>query len=536
MRTIRTAFFPLVCECIFSDMTFLFPVGFRSLACANLADIFGCVLEGEFLNICDCDLTVTLNLMEEFVLLPLEKNVETLEDFGLTRNQAKVYLASARLRLASVSQISKVAKVRREDVYRILPKLEKMGLVERMLGTPVKIRATPVKEALSILVRNEEEEARKRVSVMKDKKETFLKNFAQVPRIKLEEKTNFALLSKRESIVAKMLTMMKKAESEFCIVCSRSQIMQFIHALGEELQKTIKKGVRIRIVSGLPEYEDSLPRVLEDRLSPGDSVELRYGDLRSSHYIIVDFKEALISTTTEGNMGEHPCLWTNSDSLVGVFQGDFENLWHNSVGWKNIETTAVPEKVTSFIEQLRPTNHVIFVYDNPEAKYKVLFNYLKVGLNNGEVGVYVASDETPGQIREAMKKSGIDAEKHEKAGALCIYGYEEAYIIDGKFDFATTMNFWNNLYDEASKQGFKGLRVTGEMACFFKHGLVQELIGYEKALHSTLDIPMIAVCAYNAKNLNKTKDPINIFNELSRAHSTTLFTGLEDRLGRMEIR
>ncbi|MCZ2856768.1 MAG: hypothetical protein O2U62_06710, partial [Candidatus Bathyarchaeota archaeon] len=72
-----------------------------------------------------------------------EKNVEILTDFGLTGNQAKVYLAAARLRLASVGQISKVSKVRREDVYRILPKLEKMGLVERLLGKPTKIRATP---------------------------------------------------------------------------------------------------------------------------------------------------------------------------------------------------------------------------------------------------------------------------------------------------------------------------------------------------------------------------------------------------------
>jgi len=98
------------------------------------------------------------------------------------------------------------------------------------------------------------------------------------------------------------------------------------------------------------------------------------------------------------------------------------------------------------------------------------------------------------------------------------------------------MNLWNRLYNEAIKHGFKGLRVTGEMACFFKHGLVQELVGYEKALHRVLDIPIIAICAYNAKMLNQSKDPINIFNELSRAHGTTLFTGLDNRLGRMEIR
>ena len=474
--------------------------------------------------------------MEGFVLLPSEKNVEMLLDFGLTRNQAKVYIAIARLRLATVGQISRVSKVRREDVYRILPKLQKMGLVEKLLGTPAKIRATPVEEALSILIKHEEETARKRVSALKVQTETFLKHFARAPRLEVEAKANFVLLSKRESIIGRGLSMLKNAEREVDIVGSRNKLMQFMHAFAEELKRIVKKGGRIRMISELPEYEDSLPRVIEELISPGNSVDLRYADVPSSHYMIVDFIETLIATTTRGNMAENPCLWTNSDSLVGVFQGDFENLWHNAISWKTIETIAVPEKVIRFMEQLRPTNHLIFVYDSAEAKYNVLFNYLKVGLDNGEAGVYVATDEDPGQIREAMKRFGIKAEKHEETGALQILGYEDVYIIGGKFSMPTTVNIWNKLYNKALKQGFKGLRVTGEMACFFKHHLVRELIEYEKALHRVLDIPMVTICAYNANMLNKSKDPINLYTELTRAHGTVLFTGIDNRLGRMEIR
>jgi len=468
--------------------------------------------------------------------LSSEKNVEMLTDFGLTDNQAKVYLATARLRLASVGQISKVSKVRREDVYRILPKLEELGLVERLLGKPTKIRATPVEEALSLLIKHEEDTARERVSALKEKTETFLKDFSRAPKLELKEKAHFALLAKRESIMSRTLSMLQEAKREFDIVFSRGQIMQFIHSFAEEIKRTVNKGVRIRIVTEVPEYEDSLPRIIEERISPGNSVDLKYADLPSSHYLIVDFKEALISTATEGNMAQHPCLWTNSESLVVVFQGDFENLWHNSTSWKIIETTAVREKVMGFMEQLRPTNHLIFVYDNPEAKYNVLFNYLKVGLEKGEAGVYVASDESPSQIREGMKRFGIKVEENEKTGALQIFGYEDVYIMDGKFDITTTMNFWNRLYNEALKNGFKGLRVTGEMACFLKHNLVQELIEYEKALHRILDIPMVAICAYNANMLNRSRDPVNLYNELARAHGTALFTGLDNRLGRMEIR
>ncbi len=466
----------------------------------------------------------------------LEKNVEILIDFGLTGNQAKVYLAVARLKLATVGQISKVSKVRREDVYRILPKLEKMGLAERLLGKPAKIRSTPVEDALSILIKQEEDTALQRVSKLKDKTKTFVKNFARTSKLEMEKESHFALLSKPENMMTKMLTMLKNAETEIDIVFSRSQIMQFIHRFTEQLKKNIDNGVKIRVVSELPDYEDSLPRVLEERISPRNSVNLRYSDLPSSHYMLVDFKEALISTTTEGNMEEHPCLWTNSDSLIAVFQGDFENLWHNSTSWEMIETTAIPEKVISFMEQLKPTNHLIFVYDSPEAKHNVLFNYLKVGLDNGEAGVYVATDESPSQIRDAMKQFGISVEEYQRTGALQIFGYEDVYIIDGNFNMMTTMDLWSRLYKEALKNGFKGLRVTGEMACFFKHNCIQELLEYEKALHKVLDIPIIAICAYDTNLLNKTKDPINLYTELARTHATVLFTGVDAKLGRMEIR
>jgi len=49
------------------------------------------------INICDCDITVTVNWYEGWFLSTLEKNVEMSVDFGLTQNQAKVYLATARL-------------------------------------------------------------------------------------------------------------------------------------------------------------------------------------------------------------------------------------------------------------------------------------------------------------------------------------------------------------------------------------------------------------------------------------------------------
>ncbi len=171
-----------------------------------------------------------------------------------------------------------------------------------------------------------------------------------------------------------------------------------------------------------------------------------------------------------------------------------------------------------------------------EAKYNVLFSYLQDGLEKGEAGVYVTSEENPSRIREAMTQFGIDVEKYEKTHALRILGYEDVYIIDGKFSSSTTINLLNKLYNEALKQGFKGWRVTGEMACFFEHNLTQELIEYERAVHRVYDIPMIGLCAYNANMVIEASNPMDLYNELLKAHGKVLFSGVDKELGKMEIR
>jgi len=64
------------------------------------------------------------------MLSHLEDHIRMLSDFGLTPSQAKVYLAIVEMGLASVSKVSKLSKVRREEVYRIVPNLERLGLID----------------------------------------------------------------------------------------------------------------------------------------------------------------------------------------------------------------------------------------------------------------------------------------------------------------------------------------------------------------------------------------------------------------------
>lgn len=471
------------------------------------------------------------------MLMIPENDDETLSHFGLTRNQAKVYITVVRLGLASVGQVAKVSKVRREDVYRIIPKLEKMGLIERMLGTPTKIRATPIEDALSILVKQEQERAKRKVSELIAEKDAFLRRFnSNKGKLRFEgEEAQFALLQ-GDLIVNKIINMIRAAEKEIDVMTTRESAIRFAQTYTEQLEKAIKHGVRIRILSEMPEYEDLLLKIVQNSTRRKTILELKCLDDLHCQCIIVDYKQILIATSKEAILENSGSLWTNNESLVGIMQRNFEDSWHNAISIKAIETEAVSEKVSRFINELKPTTHAILVYDSVEAKHNILFNYLKAGLENGEVTVYVTTEETPNEIRHAMRRFGIDTKKYEKAGALRILEYSELYIINGKFNVVTTIGLWNKMFNEALAKGFKGMRVTGEMTCFFEQNLLEELLEYEKALHRFLDVPMIAICAYNSSFLNRASNPVNLYMELVRAHGTILFSGIDKTIGRIQIR
>ncbi len=493
-------------------------------------------LDVEVLSICDRNITVTVVFQIGVIdLRSLEENAEILSDFGLTGNQAKVYIVTAQLGLASVSEVTKFSKVRREDVYRIMPKLEKMGLVERILGKPTKIRALPVEEAFHVLIEREQEIANERMSTLMAKKDAFLKHYKPFG-MKTKEEAHFAIISGREGIMAKELAMIKRVKNAISIVTSGGKFVQFFNNYDEVLQKAANRGAAIRIILNVTEHDDSILEIVKEYKSARVPINLKYTDQRSTHYIIVDYNQAIVATSTAPTIRETAFLWTDDNSFVGLLQKSFEGLWHASVELKAVETEGVAEKLIRVLKDLRPTNHTIIMYKTPEAKYAILFNYLRLGLENGEAVAYVGSEESPSQIRDAMKRFGIDVEKYEKTGALSVLECNDLYIIDGKFDAAITINLLNKMYHEALTKGFKGFRIVGEMACFFEHKLTKELIEYERAVHKVFPIPIIGVCAYNSNEVLEASNPMDLYNELLKAHGTVLFSGLSKKLGKIEIR
>ncbi|MGB9740994.1 MAG: helix-turn-helix domain-containing protein, partial [Candidatus Bathyarchaeales archaeon] len=63
------------------------------------------------------------------MFMPVSEDlIKKLMLFGLSKNEAKIYLALLQLKQASTSAIAKLSNVPRQETYRVLPRLEKLGI------------------------------------------------------------------------------------------------------------------------------------------------------------------------------------------------------------------------------------------------------------------------------------------------------------------------------------------------------------------------------------------------------------------------
>ncbi len=256
-----------------------------------------------------------------------DESTDLLLGLGLTLNQAKIYLAILKLEKTTVGQVAKFSKVRREDVYRILPALEKMGLIERLMGKPTEVRATPISDALSFLVAEEKNKTDERLSKMRSKVQMLSQKEWKQPL--LGEESIYILIAEKKAILAKTSELINNSEKEVALIADKARIAQVLAHFSDEHKHAIKKGAQIRLI-----FEGESPDILlkekVQKLIGSASVSVKFHREPLNHFIMSDDKEALITTSKESGLGESPSLWTNNSNLIGVLRSSFESDWEKA--------------------------------------------------------------------------------------------------------------------------------------------------------------------------------------------------------------
>lgn len=464
------------------------------------------------------------------------KIAEELSEYGITCNQAKVYIAAAKIGIASVSQISKISNVPREEVYRLLPKLENLGLIEKTIERPMRVKASNFRTVLSILVSRKKDMLLREISELEQKTGAIITNFQKLNTIsKSSEKVHITIIRQNEAITQKLVSMIENSEITFSISISREKFIHFLNNYRLQIMKALSRGVKFHVILERKEYNDTLHDYLKEFEKAG-RLEIRFVDQLRSHYILADNKQALMSTSMKhAAFGNKAKMWTDDDSIMHVLKENFEIMWLTSEHI-NAMKRKDDDGLKAYLSDLQPTEHLALIYKDTKAKYTVLCNYLKFGLENGESVTYISPEEDQLQVRDLLKGFGIEVEKNEEAGALKIIPVNEFYIIDGKYNISTTLDLAKKLYDDAIENGFKGCRIFGDSSCFFKNNLIDELIEFENTLSRVLAIPIIGICPYNAEIFEKYDSPEEKIKEVLKTHGKVLFIGKDGQLDKIEIR
>ncbi len=255
--------------------------------------------------------------------------VERLTDFGFTVNQAKVYLSIAQSSRTHVGKISKDTQLHRQDIYKLLPKLEKMGLITKTIDKPFKIEALPVQKALENLIVKEKERTNQRIFCLE--KTLKLVTQAVQQQLPLKEEACFTLLTTGEAMKNRSNQTFKKKRKNFNIVVS-SEILhsETGHFYRSFFQMILDKGSKIRLIIVGVETAEEINLSLA-KICPADGYfEVKLIERCAfKDYQVVDKKEVWIATQQKSPDGYPAVLWTNDPNMVDAYFLNFTETWNN---------------------------------------------------------------------------------------------------------------------------------------------------------------------------------------------------------------
>ncbi|HLN44980.1 MAG TPA: helix-turn-helix domain-containing protein [Candidatus Sulfotelmatobacter sp.] len=257
-----------------------------------------------------------------------DEDLSTLTELGLTLLEAKAYIVLSMMNTASIKIISKNANIVKQDVYRIMPRLQKLGLVEKIVASQIMYKAVPLEEGISTLLQNK---ARTYANLQVRTTE-LINRFREVdPDNTVKEDFQFRIISERFLLLRTLDTITDRSRE--CIDIAQfwefTMGMLFKHG-SSNLENAMKRGVRIRWVTEKHREDNKADERLRS-LTRYPLFEIRYMDppipIRMAIY---DRQDAImgISYTLDDWVNS---LWSNNRMFVEVLGNYYEQLWSSAV-------------------------------------------------------------------------------------------------------------------------------------------------------------------------------------------------------------
>jgi len=253
--------------------------------------------------------------------------VAELQDYGLTRNEARVLVFLAKTGPSKASEVARAVQINRTETYRTIRNLQRRGLVEATLERPVRFQSVPFDRCLRILI----DERKAKLRILEQRGEALRRQFADV-RVEpvSQEVERFQVVQGRIRIEQRLHGMYGQAQKSVMTVLSPSEVIRADTSdLFDMLGEAAKNGIRIRVITSINQSNLEIVEKLRE------SIEIRHLDLKAKpipRVSIIDDNEALFEITTadESSRSEDEvALWINSRAFVRNLQAYFEEMWNS---------------------------------------------------------------------------------------------------------------------------------------------------------------------------------------------------------------
>ena len=263
------------------------------------------------------------------MLLDHDDKVEALREMGLTLSQAKVYLASVRLRRARAKDLWKESGVPRPEVYPILSELFEMGLIEKEISSPAQFKAIPLSRGVEILL------ARKReiFSNISLKAKILVNGNGEIRETK-ETESQFSVLQRKHIMANRGGESYRNARKTIDYFSPFERLVSALSCDLEVYMDAVRRGVRMRVITEKLKIHDyDLLREKATELFSQKNFIVKNIDPFDSKvaFSIIDDKEAYFPLDPKKSLFADQSLWTNNAALIALAEDYFKTNWARAI-------------------------------------------------------------------------------------------------------------------------------------------------------------------------------------------------------------
>jgi sugar-specific transcriptional regulator TrmB len=259
----------------------------------------------------------------------------SLEEFGLSKYEARAYLTMIGKGSLAVSEIAYYANLPRTKVYQTVKKLEKKKLAVISKQKPLICSAIPPEEAFTEIVNIHDS----RVKTMRKIVNSLQKINEESQRPKGSEERRYFILD-ANSTLEKIGSLI--AESRSSLVASLDAWgLRLISQCRSAVLKALTAGIRVRMILGSQCIGN------ENVFQLPEGIELRTAEVLSN-LIIIDSSYIISIDSSNGKAA----FFASADSFAMLQAKNFEEVWSNASEMKYL-LDLQPDMATKAVELIR---------------------------------------------------------------------------------------------------------------------------------------------------------------------------------------